>query len=272
MQLASRVLIIIFTVLVVFAMAAYAAIFNDFRGQINANGINVRLDATISAAVVCTLAKGDQVEVISEVYDWYKIRLPKIAPSYIKKELVECINLDNLKPVDGQVSSVPKPDRLGNQCKNGKVIKDRVNIRLEASESSWILGKVDKLTVVNILMAEGTWYKIEPVYRSFGWVNKKFISIELACPKQETKLEVIPKGEELSDSLTAEGTVSPYGMVLWRKATHKLITEDKKIYFLKGNRKSLDSLNYHKVKVTGKLIAKNSKYSIIDVAIIEALN
>jgi len=264
----SRVLIIIFIVLVVFAMAAYAAPFNEFRGQINASGINVRVDATIGAAVICTLAKEDQVEVIAEAYDWYKIRLPKTAPCYIKRELVECINLD----------SIPKPAGLGNQCKNGKVIKDRVNIRFKASESSWILGKVDKLTVVNILSSEGDWLRIEPVHMSFGWVNKKFvnkefINKELTSLKQEAKLEVIPKEEGLSNALILEGIVYPYGVVLWRKATHKLITTDKKIYFLKGNRKGLNSLNYHKVKITGKLITPpDCQYPIVDIVIIEALN
>ncbi len=266
MRLVSKVLVIILVVLAVFVAAAYAGPFNEFRGQINANGINVRVDSTTGSAVICVLAKEDQVEVISEVYDWYKIRLSKIAPSYIKKELVECINLD----------SIHNLAKLKNQCQNGKVIKDRVNIRLGASESSWILGKVDKLTVVNILAQEGAWYKIEPVHRSFGWVNKKFINKidkESVLPKKEIKLEVAPEENDLSGALTIDGIVSPYGVVLWRKATHRLITKDNKTYFLKGNRKGLNSLNYHKVKVTGKLITPlDSKYPIVDVANIEALN
>ena len=62
-------------------------------------------------------------------------------------------------------------------------------------------------------------------------------------------------------------------MVLWRTATHKLVTDSNETYFLKGNRKGLDNLNYHKVKVTGKLITpKNSGSPIIEVAIIEVLN
>jgi hypothetical protein len=60
---------------------------------------------------------------------------------------------------------------------------------------------------------------------------------------------------------------------LWRKATHKLITADQKTYFLKGNRKGLDSLNYRKVKVSGKIInPENSRYPIIETDVIEVLN
>ncbi len=239
-----------------------------FTGRINANNINVRVDATIGAPVVCALDNGQLVEVVWKAYGWYKIRLPKTAPSYIKKNLVECINRD---------ASLPEPAK----CLNAKVTGERVNIRLGPSESFWILGKVDKLTVVNILAGQGAWYKIEPVHQSYGWVNKKFVDKDRS---QTTVLQpmalvlqpvVLPKGSQTAvlQPVVVKGMVSPYGVVLWRTATHKLITAGNKIYFLKGNRKGLDSLNYHRVKVTGKLISPaNSKYPIIQVAIIEVLN
>ncbi|MFA6129676.1 MAG: SH3 domain-containing protein [Candidatus Omnitrophota bacterium] len=235
----------------------FAAEFAAFTGQINADVINVRVDATVNSAAACTLSKGQLVEVVSEIYDWYKIRLPRQAPSYIKKDLVECIK------------------NASEKCFNAKVTGDRVNIRLGPSESSWILGKADKSTVVNIVQEEGDWYKIEPVHQSYGWVNKRFINKDIVVTKEEDKPVAVsqPAALESSGQLVIEGTISPYGVVLWRKATHKLVTANKEIYFLKGNRKGLDSLNYHKVKVTGKLISpENNKYPIIEVAIIEVLN
>lgn len=245
-----KILTIIFIGLLIFSAVSYAAAANVFTGEINENGINVRVDATIGAAVACTLAKGERVEVVSEAYDWYKIRLPKATPSYIKKNLVECINFDNAKPTE---------------CLNAKVTASKVNIRLGPGESSWILGKVDKLTVVNVLADEGAWYKIEPVHQSYGWVNKKFVNKDLVIRLPAMALQ--------PGQLVIEGIIKPYGVVLWRKATHKLVTVDNKIYFLKGNRKGLDSLNYHRVKVTGELISqKKSKYPIIEAVIVEALN
>ena len=74
--------------------SAFADTFGVFTGQINANGINVRVDSSVSAEVICTLAKGELVEVVWEAYDWYKIRLPKEAPAYIKKNLLECNNVN----------------------------------------------------------------------------------------------------------------------------------------------------------------------------------
>jgi hypothetical protein len=104
-------------------------------------------------------------------------------------------------------------------------------------------------------------------------VNKKFVNKEVVRLQKQDKPVKATNTAELPDRLIVEGKVSPYGIVLWRKATHKLITSENKIYFLKGDRKSLDSLNYRKVKVTGKLISLvTSKYPIIQVDIIEALN
>jgi len=259
LSLKIKITFILFAACFIFTKVESVVAFSSFVGQINSDNINVRADATVGSAIVCTLSKGETVEIISEVYDWYKIRLPKKAPSYVKGNLVECINTNT-------VSSSPS-------CISAKVIKNRINIRLGPSESTWILGKADRSTVVNILSEEGAWYKIQPIHNSYAWVNKKFISKDFA-PEVKEADPVKPVGkQEPTDQLIIEGTVSPYGIVLWRKATHKLITADNKTYFLKGNRKSLDRLNYQKVRVTGKLISPaESIHPIIEINIIEALN
>lgn len=240
-------------------VAVGASTFTAFSGQINSDNINVMVDATVNSSIVCILSKGAVIDVVSEAYDWYKIRLPKEAPSYVRKDLVECINTD--------------PITNPGKCLSAKVIKDRVNIRQAPSESSWILGKINKLTVVNIVSDDGDWYRIQPVYQSYGWVNKKFINKNIAVLLKHEEPAIAKKDLVLPGQLIIEGTISPYGMVLWRTATHKLITSDNKVYFLKGNRKSLNSLNYCKVKVTGKLInTSNTKYPIVEIDMVEVLN
>jgi SH3-like domain-containing protein len=259
-----------FLILLVFCFGLsgflHAESFTAFTGQINGNGINVRVDSTVGSELICTLARGELVEVVRESYDWYKIRLPKEAPAYIKKDLLECNNFsrNNLNP-DFTAQS--------GKCLSATVIKDKVNIRLAPSESSWILGKVDKATVVNVVGEEKGWYKIHPVFQSYGWVNKKFINKEVVNFKQREVTEKNANVEQLANVMIIEGVVSPYGVVLWRKATHKLVTSENKLYFLKGDRRSLNSLNGRKVKVAGKLISPvSSKYPIIQIDMIEALN
>jgi len=250
-------------------LLARAEDFAAFSGQTSAADINVRVDSTVGAEVICVLAKGEVVEVVREAYDWYKIRLPKTAPAYIKKELLECLAI----PADLAVSP--------QKCLSAQVIKERVNVRLKPTETSWILGKIAKSTVVNIVADEGDWYKIQPVYQCYGWVNKKFINKEIAVspaplpaplPAPMTAL-VTAETKKVASILTLTGKVCPYGIVLWRKATHKLITVDNKIYLLIGNRKSLDRLNGRQVKLTARAYGPaTDKYPIVQIDELEALN
>lgn len=230
-----------------------------FQGEINDNHINVRSDSTVTAKIICIANKGEPVEVVRELYEWYEIRLPKTAPAFIRKDLVALIDE-----------------------KTAKVIKDRVNIRLSPNESSSIIGKAEKNEVINILGQNQEWYRIEPLANSFGWVHKKFVDkVERINGREEAKLSrEIGEKDKMSDakastdeSLTIEGVIKPYGKVIKRVATHKLVATDNKVFLLKGNKAGLDSLNYRKVRVTGKSIhSKGQKYTTIEILKIEALD
>ncbi|MFA5145198.1 MAG: SH3 domain-containing protein [Candidatus Omnitrophota bacterium] len=130
-----------------------------FQGEVNADNINLRSDSSVTSEVISILNKNEKVEVVLELYEWYKIRLPKPAPCYIKKNLAECSGMS--------------PE---NKCKNARVLKNKVNIRLHPAESSPILGVADKNETVNVIKEKGDWYKIEPTQNSFGWINKIFIN------------------------------------------------------------------------------------------------
>ncbi|MBM3246813.1 MAG: hypothetical protein FJZ13_05780 [Candidatus Omnitrophica bacterium] len=123
-------------------------------GKINANNINIRSDSTVSATTICKMNAGDDVEVVRETYDWYKIKLPASAPAFIKRDFA--ISIDE---------------------KTARVLKDNVNIRLRPDEASPILGRVNKNERVAILKDNNGWYKIEPTGNSFGWVHKKFVNL-----------------------------------------------------------------------------------------------
>jgi len=241
---------------------------SPFIGEINSSGINLRSDATAASAILSVLEKRERVEVVLEQFGWYKIRLPKNVAVYVKKKLAACINSSESQ---GILSTNPE----AKQCLSAKILGDRVNIRAKPSESAPIVGIADKNEIVNVISETGGWYKIEPIQNSFGWVNKKFID-QASSSTQERKSQ--PSQNEISvdasqgteANLVLTGTVWPYGVVFMRQATHKLITADKKIYLLKGNRATLNSLNRQKVKVIGKIISQpRAKYPIIEVKIIE---
>lgn len=220
----------------------------SFQGEVNADNINIRSDSTTGSEVICKINKSECVDVLLELYNWYKIRLPKIAPSFIKKDFVTLA--DN---------------------NTAKVIKDNVNIRLRSDTSSPILGKVNKGEVVNILEDKGDWYKIEPVANSFGWIHKSFVN-----KLEEKKIKLAKKSKEdieavSNKNITVEGIIKP--KTFTRIATHKLISDDNKVYLLKGNKEDLIPLNHRRVKIIGKLVdPTKQKNPIIEVEKIEALD
>lgn len=246
----------------------YAEDTAPFTGQINAEGINLRVDATTNSAVITTLAKGEQVEVVLEAHEWYKVRLPRKAFVYIKKGLAACI-----KSTEILNQAAPQASR----CLSAKLLRDRVNVRLKPAESSPIVGIADKGEVVNVTSESRNWYKIEPIQNSFGWIYKKFVDKAPVAEKPVQKPQALE--ERISGSGNPEGLavfsgkVMPYGVVFFRKATHKLVSADNKVFLLKGNRATLNALNYRNVKVVGKITsAPEAKTPVIEVKIIEVAN
>jgi len=215
----------------------------SFTGVVNSDNINVRADSTVTSAVICALDKSSKVEVVSELYGWYKIRLPDSAPSYIKKDFLEY----NPKSV------------------SAKITHNHVNIRSGPGESYWIVGILDRDRLVNILGEDQGWCRIMPVHDSYAWINKKFITPD-DSPDGKTS-------SAADNLLVLEGIIRPYGVVLWRTATHKLLTQEEGAYLLKGDKKGLDALIGSKVRISGKLIGPASSANpVIDVFKIEAVD
>jgi len=228
-----------------------------FTVEVNSNNINIRSDSTISAAIICAVNKSRRLEVVAERYDWYKVKLPRNAPSYIKKDFIS-----NFSSGTTTVSG------------------DNVNIRLSPNETSPILGEIDKDTLVNIKEDLGSWVRIEGK-NSFGWINKKFVTPVTGANRNESEEKaqtlVLPMPNQANtpaasqpstptETVIFEGIVKPLGIIFNRPATHKLILENNEIYLLKGNKKELGSFNQRKAKVTGKIdIASKLKYPLIEV-------
>ena len=233
-----------------------------FQAEVIDSNINIRSDSTVSSPVICQVNKGQRLTVAFEHYNWYKVRLPKDTPVFIKDDFVA--------PLDS---------------KTARVTKDRVNIRLGPGNSSPVIGMAKKEEILNVLGRTQGWYKIEPLDSCFGWINKQFTKKLTDMPKPieqaktqdiarvENKIGILDNPSKDSGALTVIGIINPYGMVLKRITTHKIITGDKKIFLLKGDKENLNALTYRKVKITGKVISKpQEKYPIIEVNLLEALD
>lgn len=155
-------------------------------------------------------------------------------------------------------------------------------MRLNPNETSPILGIVGINEVVTVISDKDGWLRIEPTENSFGWINTKFVEKVPAQAIQEERplpQEQEDKTANLKETIARQenevivGIVQPSGVIFRRSATHKLISEDKKVFLLKGNKKGLDTLNYRKVKVSGKIVTSpRQRYPIIEVKTMELIS
>lgn len=166
---ASRIAVIsLVALLVSFYGSAFAQALPLTKGEVNAENINIRADSTAGSEIICAANKTEQLEIISEAYGWYKIKLPKNAPSFVSKSLVECANIEPPRPAKNSSGENP--------CLSAKALKNGVNIRLRPDLGSPVIGKINKDKIVKVLKDEGEWYRIEPSAESFGWINAKFVT------------------------------------------------------------------------------------------------
>jgi uncharacterized protein YgiM (DUF1202 family) len=166
----SRIIAFLLSALMLFVTASFAQT-PPFTGEVNSRNINIRSDSTVDAEIICQLDKGTKVEVMSEFYEWYKIRLTKEAPCYVRKDFLKCLNYGS----DSYPGSVmPILNKKG--CLSAQATKERINVRLRPDESSPVIGRLDNNEVVNISKSTGDWYKIEAIQNSFGWINKRFVN------------------------------------------------------------------------------------------------
>jgi len=235
-----------------------------FQGIVKEGGINIRSDSTVNSGIIATVGKGRELTVVGESYGWYKVRLPIDTPSYISRGLAVC---------------------LDEPCQDAKVVKNKSRVRLKPSKDSLVLGVAQKDETVHVLGKDESWYKIQPVENSFGWIHKKFIEkkpeitanpVAVEIPLTTTsavKQEQAQPQAKKDGEITLTGIVTPYGKVFGRKATHKLLTQDKEVFLLKGDKKELNGFNYRRAKVKGVKITaqENKKFTTIEVNSIEEL-
>lgn len=225
-----------------------------FSGRITEDNVNIRTDSTTSSAVICAIKKDEYVDVMTEFFEWYKIRLPITAPAFIKKSFLEVID-----------------------SRSGRVLNNNVNIRLHPTTNGPIIGNVQKNETVFISEDRQEWYKIYPTVRSFGWINKAFVK-KVAGPRQavvEKAPAVTPLkplfAKERIVLVSIEGTIK--AKTFTKTASHKLVDKNKKVYLLSSSALDLSAYNNTRVRITGILTDPSKQTEpLVEVKKIEALD
>ena len=125
-------------------------------GEINAPNVNVRAGNTMNHRIVCVATRGDQVLIVEEAGDFYKILAPKSAACWIANQYV---------------------DRKGD---TGTITGKDVNLRPTPDTSHPVIGQLAPGDTVKIVGQDslGTWFRIEPPKGVFAFVSKKFVTLK----------------------------------------------------------------------------------------------
>jgi hypothetical protein len=200
------------------------------------------------------LRPSDLVVVVDQSYGWYKIKLPIYADSFVSAAFVK---------------------KLGDGI--GETSANRLNIRARPNQNAALLGQLQRGELLRIVeeMPEG-WLKIEPPDNSYGWVSVEYVqysSVPIPPPrtiqppvrniytkkKMEEQLAAqmaAEKEKEIAAAVKSQPSFQGVVMELGEQAfaddvRHRLMSDDKTIYYLKGYRRIFDIFLQSKVKVEG---------------------
>ncbi|MGE0269086.1 MAG: SH3 domain-containing protein [Candidatus Omnitrophota bacterium] len=220
--------------------------FFPFLGKIKEKSVHIRAGQSKSFESLGRLNLDQNVVVEDKSYSWYKIRLPQHANSFISNEFVTMINHEV-----------------------GEITSNRVNIRAGAGINFTVLGQVNKGDRILILNQLDSWYKIQPVKGSYGWISEDLIDFvssdvskyipgeveqDLFEAALEETAETTPEPEELIPEVSP---TSFQGILTANKNTkdsgfqYLLNNDSEKIYYLDGFSQLLNPFINYKVKIEG---------------------
>ncbi|MBN3038835.1 MAG: SH3 domain-containing protein [Candidatus Omnitrophica bacterium] len=274
---------------------------NEFEptlGNVLGDHVNIRAGKGLNFEIIDQIDKGKGLMVIGEDADWYRVKLPKTAQSFVHKDYI----------------------------KNEIVQGDRLRVRSGPGNNFTVLGVLNEGDRIKVLGHDGDWLKITPPEGCSAWISKKFVRLtkrkyaaedsevavseeqaepveeveEIEQAEVESKEKVAKKTEEEKTPEIVEaktrgqkeekpqeakkaqsqketkteagnftGVVQDMGKIFDRPGTHKLTQDGKVIFYLKSENINLNRYVYREVNIVGKVEEpKNSRrypHPVIDV-------
>ena len=182
------------------------------KGEITANGVNLRSGPGTSYSKVDKLQKLDSVTILDKKGDWYKVTADAINKSgYIYATFVKVTN-SSATPAPGTTPTpTPTPTTAPTGSQAGKINASSVNFRTGPGTSYSSIGKLAKGTAVTVLSKSGDWYKLTVVSTGkTGYVFAKYVTLTTASPTPTVSPTPTPKPSVTPTAVpTAAPTVSP---------------------------------------------------------------
>ena len=158
------------------ATAASSTGNKNIIAKANTDQLRVRSGPGTSFRIVGLLNKGQEVTILDQNENWYKITF-SFGEGWVARDFLET------KTVKQESNQTPAPS---NSKGIGVVDGDTVNVRQEPSTTSSIIGKLTKGTSVTIYSKQNNWLEIG-FSNLKGWVNSEFINTQTGASKDTPK-------------------------------------------------------------------------------------
>lgn len=151
------------TIIMIIIMTMIATVAWAATGTVNTQDLNMREGASTSKNVIKQLAKGTEVNILSEEGEWYQISVNNIT-GYVNKKYIdkkeETVTED---PNKGTVNT--NPDMINDVSK----IKETTTVYVLPLLNSTKIATIDQNTIIDIISEAGNWCYIQNNDVS-GWV------------------------------------------------------------------------------------------------------
>lgn len=167
----------------------------------NIDQLRVRSGPGTSFRIVGFLNKGQGVTVLDQNENWYKIS-STFGEGWVVKDFLQ---LNTVTQKDKQ------PSPSANNTSTGVVNGDTLNVRIEPSSNSTVIGKLTKGTTITIFSKQNNWVEIG--YSNLrGWISAEFID-------SQTSGEAKESAKKLSSGIS--GTVTANSLSVRQDSTLK---------------------------------------------------
>jgi SH3-like domain-containing protein len=234
-------------------------------GTVRTDSINVRASGNLKAVVVGTAKRGETLQIVGKVSDWYKIKPPAYARSWIYGRYVQ-IDEDVIGPIAADATGIDNDATAFTRCearyltaKKGGADVDSLTDVLDAyrelaaadSTSEAIRAKCERRVdgiVANFTPAQKHDLQIREQQRVAAKIEaekQRIVAIRAAAPKPD---------------FLAQGTLHPLSTVKKGGPTHRLKTGDITLYRLESKSVNLNDFVGKRIGVLGQVTTPPSTW------------
>lgn len=217
----------IIILMIIFTIPSFAS-----TAIVNTETLNLRKEASTDSNIIELLSQNDEIEIISEDGDWYKVKHEENI-GYVKKEYIK-LNENSESIVKPSESTSETSETTSNENKNSTETmptaaqedraktKSKVKVRLIPAINANIIESIEENVEIEIIAKTNKWAFIQ--YKEItGWIP--LTNIEEAI-KESMEEEQEPVKEESNEETTNNEGSTEYGNTIkYEKVVTKYINE-----------------------------------------------